>query len=140
MKDVTAAIIIENKKVLVAQRADHGKMALKWELPGGKIEPGETPQQCLKREIKEELDIEVEVLGLFGESMYCYDFGDIRLLAYFCRRLGGNITLMCIKILSGYHQNVWGSLTLHRLIFRLLKNSKLIYKLISLNMIQYKCF
>lgn len=93
MKDVTAAIIIENKKLLIAQRADHGRMALKWELPGGKTEPGETPEQCLRREIKEELDIDVEVLDLFGESRHSYDFGDIRLLAYFCRRLGGNISL-----------------------------------------------
>jgi 8-oxo-dGTP diphosphatase len=110
MKDVTAAIIIENKKVLVAQRADHGKMALKWELPGGKIEPGETPQQCLKREIKEELDIEVEVLGLFGESMYCYDFGDIRLLAYFCRRLGGNISLNVHKNIKWVSSECLGEL------------------------------
>lgn len=93
MKDVTAAIIIENRKVLIAQRADSGRMALKWELPGGKIEPGETPEQCLKREIREELDIDIDVLEFFGESKYSYDFGEIRLLSYFCRRLGGNISL-----------------------------------------------
>ncbi len=93
MKDVTAALIIENRQVLIAQRAGHGEAALKWELPGGKIEPGETPELCLKREIKEELNIDVEVLDFFGENRYRYAFGEIRLLAYFCRRLGGNIKL-----------------------------------------------
>jgi 8-oxo-dGTP diphosphatase len=93
MRDVTAAVILENGRVLVAQRAPSEKMAGKWEFPGGKIEPGETPQQCLKREIREELDMEIDVLEFFGESIYRYDFGDIRLLAYFCRRTGGNFTL-----------------------------------------------
>lgn len=56
MKEVTAAIILKDNKVLIAQRAPGDKLAGKWEFPGGKIEPGETSQECLKREIREEPD------------------------------------------------------------------------------------
>ena len=93
MKDVTAAIILKENKVLIAQRAPNEKMAGKWEFPGGKIEPGETPRQCLSREIKEELEVGVKVLDFFGESIYRYDHGEIRLLAYFCRWISGDFTL-----------------------------------------------
>lgn len=93
MKDVTAAVILHSNKVLIAQRAPFEKMAGKWEFPGGKIEPEETPQQCLKREILEELEVEIDVMDFFGESVYKYDHGEIRLLAYFCRWTGGNFIL-----------------------------------------------
>lgn len=93
MKDVTAAIIIKDNKVLIAQRAPDEKMAGKWEFPGGKIEPGETPQQCLRREIIEELEVEIEVNDFFGESIYRYEHGEIRLLAYFCQWVSGSFRL-----------------------------------------------
>ncbi len=89
MKDVTAAIIIKDSKVLIAQRAPFDRMAGRWEFPGGKIEPGETPQQCLRREIMEELEVQVEVLDFFGESIFRYEHGTIRLLAYWCRWTSG---------------------------------------------------
>jgi 8-oxo-dGTP diphosphatase len=100
MKDVTAAIILKENKVLIAQRAQNEMMAGMWEFPGGKIEPGETPQQCLSREINEELEVRVEVLDFFGESIYRYEHGEIRLLAYYCRWISGEFTLhvhSCIK-------------------------------------------
>ena len=93
MKDVTAAIILKDNKVLIAQRAPEERLAGKWEFPGGKMEPGETPQQCLSREINEELEVTVEVLDFFGESIYRYEHGEIRLLAYFCRWIEGNFIL-----------------------------------------------
>jgi 8-oxo-dGTP diphosphatase len=93
MKDVTAAIILKENKVLIAQRAPDEKMAGRWEFPGGKIEQGETPEQCLSREIIEELEVGVEVLDFFGESIYRYEHGEIRLLAYFCRWISGDFTL-----------------------------------------------
>lgn len=85
--------MIKDNKVLIAQRATFEKMAGKWEFPGGKIEPGETPQQCLKREMREELEVEIDVLDFFGESIYRYDHGEIRLLAYYCRWSGGSFSL-----------------------------------------------
>jgi len=93
MKLVTAAIIINNGKVLIAQRAENQQLAGKWEFPGGKVEPGETPEECLKREIKEELGINIEVNDFFGESTYHYDTGTIKLLAYKSQWIDGECKL-----------------------------------------------
>jgi 8-oxo-dGTP diphosphatase len=79
---VTAAIITVDKKVLIAQRKSTGNLPNKWEFPGGKVEAGETPESCLKREIMEEFGIEVSVGQFLDESTYAYDFGLIRLLAF----------------------------------------------------------
>ncbi|MGB9792769.1 MAG: (deoxy)nucleoside triphosphate pyrophosphohydrolase [Thermacetogeniaceae bacterium] len=83
---VTAAVIRDGKKVLIAQRQS-GHLAGKWEFPGGKLEPGESPEECLAREIKEELGIEVQVEGIFEVVYYEYEFGPILLLAYNCKIL-----------------------------------------------------
>jgi len=93
MKEVTAAIILKENKVLIAQRAPGENLAGKWEFPGGKLEPGETPKECLKREIREELDIEIEVLDFFDESIYAYNSGTIKLMAFWCQWISGDFTL-----------------------------------------------
>lgn len=93
MKEVTAAIIVKDNQVLIAQRAPGENLAGKWEFPGGKIELGETPQECLKREIKEELDVDVVVLDFFAESIYVYHSGTIRLMAYWCKWISGEFEL-----------------------------------------------
>ena len=82
MKDVTAAIIVKDGKVLIAKRKPTDKLPDKWEFPGGKIEPDETPRDCLAREMKEEFGITVSVGEFLGESVYHYEHGAIRLLAY----------------------------------------------------------
>ena len=68
---VVAAIIIDNKKVFATQRG-YGEFKDGWEFPGGKIEPGESPEDAIVREIKEELDAEVEVIELFDTVEYDY--------------------------------------------------------------------
>ena len=93
MLQVTAAIIIRNNKILITQRAPGQNLAGKWEFPGGKIELGEAPQQCLKREIQEELDIEIEVSDFFAESIYTYQSGTIKLMAFWCRWFSGDFNL-----------------------------------------------
>jgi len=79
---VTAAILVHNDRILIAQRLDPDNLAGKWEFPGGKIEHNETPQQCLIREMKEEFDIDVAIGEFFDESVYQYESGKIQLLAY----------------------------------------------------------
>lgn len=105
MKEVTAAIILKNDQVLIAQRADDDKLAGKWEFPGGKIELGESPQECLKREIKEELDVDIEVLNYFGESIYTYQSGTIKLMAYWCKWLSGEFTLKVHRQIAWINQS-----------------------------------
>lgn len=83
MKIVTAGIIYHQNKILIAQRSRNKKPALLWEFPGGKLEDGETLEQCLKREIKEEFDLDINVKNFFMTSDYEYDFGSIRLQAFF---------------------------------------------------------
>ena len=69
--NVVAAIIKENDKIFATQRG-YGEFAGGWEFPGGKIEEGETPQQALVREIKEELDIKISVGELLDIVEYDY--------------------------------------------------------------------
>ena len=70
MREVTAAIIRRNGKILICRRAE-GSCAHLWEFPGGKTEPGETPFECLTRELREELNIEIKPLREYFRSVYC---------------------------------------------------------------------
>ena len=74
---VTCAIIIRNYEVLVVQRSASMRLPLKWEFPGGKVERGETDEDCIKRELLEELNINIEVLGKMRE--FFYDYGDLQI-------------------------------------------------------------
>ncbi len=91
MIKVTAAILINNSKLLIAKRAAGQHLAYMWELPGGKVEPGETPEVCLKREMYEEFSIKVKVEDFFCRSVYNYDMKQIELLAYFVNWISGMI-------------------------------------------------
>jgi 8-oxo-dGTP diphosphatase len=93
MKKVTAAILIKDRKILIAKRKADDRQANKWEFPGGTVEQDETPEACLKREIREEFGIKVSVGRFFGESVYHYDHGSIKLLAYRTHWASGKIAL-----------------------------------------------
>jgi 8-oxo-dGTP diphosphatase len=83
MRDVTAAVIYQNGRVLVARRKAGGDLSGKWEFPGGKIEPGETPETALRRELQEELNLEEARIGPFiGSSRFQKNGASYRLLAY----------------------------------------------------------
>jgi|LSQX01.3.fsa_nt_gb 8-oxo-dGTP diphosphatase len=99
MQDVTAAIIIENNKVLLTRRAPGEKHAGWWEFPGGKIEDGETPEKCLLRELTEELGIHTSVGAKITESVYEYEAGAIRLMAYRATILSGD---PCLHVHDDY--------------------------------------
>jgi len=93
LQDVTAAVIIQNEKVLITRRAAGEKHAGWWEFPGGKIEVGETPEVCLRRELMEELGVDALIGNLLAESIFRYETGAIRLLAYRAEIITGEIRL-----------------------------------------------
>lgn len=81
--EVAAAIIIKEGKVFATQRG-YGEWQGWWEFPGGKIEPGECPQDALKREIKEELDAEIEVGDLLETVEWDYPAFHLTMHCYIC--------------------------------------------------------
>ncbi len=84
---VTAALLVHNQKILIAQRNNTGRFANKWEFPGGKIDPGETPQECLQRELEEELGLTATIGNVFSETLYCHEQGEIRQYTYWASLL-----------------------------------------------------
>ena len=90
---VVGAVIIENGKILCAQRGPSKSLPLKWEFPGGKIEAGETPQEALRREILEEMQCEVEIGDQVEHTVHEYDFRIVHLTTYYCKLIEGNPVL-----------------------------------------------
>jgi 8-oxo-dGTP diphosphatase len=88
---VAAALTVEQGKLLVTQRKKDSSQGLLWEFPGGKVKDGEDPREALRRELKEELDVEVEVGRLFDAVFYSYPEFPILLLVYCCRVEKGSL-------------------------------------------------
>ena len=89
---VVAAIIRDRGRIFATQRG-YGPYKDGWEFPGGKIEPGETPEEALKREIREELDTEIEVGEPAGHIEYDYPEFHLSMDCFFCTLLSGSLTL-----------------------------------------------
>ncbi len=89
---VVAAIIIENGKVFATQRG-YGEFKDGWEFPGGKIEADETPEEAIVREIKEELDTEVEVVKLLDTVEYDYPNFHLSMDCFICKIKSGDLVL-----------------------------------------------
>ena len=87
--EVVAALIRRDGRILICQRPPRQSHPLKWEFVGGKIEPGETPEQALARECREELGIEVQVGGLFMEVTHDYPDKTVHLRLYESTILSG---------------------------------------------------
>ena len=92
-RQVAAAIIEKDSRILIAKRRKGDTLGGKWEFPGGKIEPGETPEECLKRELKEEFDIETEIGALFISTVFIYYLVPIELLAYKVKHISGDFKI-----------------------------------------------
>jgi 8-oxo-dGTP diphosphatase len=88
---VTAALTIEQGRLLVTQRKKDSSHGLLWEFPGGKVKEGEDPRGALRRELMEELEVEAEVGGLFDAVFYSYPEYPILLLVYRCRVEKGSL-------------------------------------------------
>ena len=86
---VTAALIRKNDKILIAQRKPNDSLGGLWELPGGKLEPGEREEDCIRREIREELDFGITVLQKLGIFQKEFSKRIIELHVFECRYAGG---------------------------------------------------
>ena len=91
--EVVAAIILKDGRVFATQRG-YGDFKDWWEFPGGKMEPGESQEQALVREIKEELDARIEVGRLIRTVEFDYPEFHLTMHCYWCSILGGKLTLM----------------------------------------------
>lgn len=90
---VACAIIEKEGTVLAAQRSATMSLPLKWEFPGGKIETGETPEECLHRELKEELGISVRIGTPYSPATHSYPDFTVTLYPFTCSLAGGQITM-----------------------------------------------
>jgi len=87
--DVTAGVIWDGDKILITKRPPGSHMEGYWEFPGGKKESGESLEQCLKRELREELGLEVKVTDRLGTICHEYDDRVVRLHSFNCYVIGG---------------------------------------------------
>lgn len=85
MIQVTCALIEDDDQILCAQRSEKMSLPLKWEFPGGKLENGETLEECLRREIKEELGLDIKILEQLPSNTHKYsDKKVIKLIPFRC--------------------------------------------------------
>ncbi|TDM04611.1 (deoxy)nucleoside triphosphate pyrophosphohydrolase [Macrococcus carouselicus] len=90
---VVGAIILKNDKILCAQRSESMSLPLLWEFPGGKIELDESPEDALVRELKEEMNCDIEVLDKVVTTVHEYDFATIELTTFYSRLISDSINL-----------------------------------------------
>ena len=91
--EVVAAVMRDGDKIFATQRG-YGDYKDKWEFPGGKIEPGETPEEAIIREIKEELDVDITVDSFLCTVEYDYPEFHLTMHCFLCSILGGTLTLI----------------------------------------------
>lgn len=87
--EVTAAVIFHDKKILICQRPANKNQGLLWEFPGGKMEPGETHEQCIIRECKEELSVILNVKSKLTDILFAYPDCTVHLHFYLCSIAAG---------------------------------------------------
>jgi len=88
---VTCAIIFEDGKVLAALRSRQMTRSWNWEFPGGKIDNGELPEQCIIREIKEELDVDINIDSALTPIVHAYPEKTIELIPFLCHIHSGHL-------------------------------------------------
>ncbi len=101
--DVTCAIIFKADKIIVTQRSELMKMPLKWEFPGGKVNAGENYVDSIKREIMEELNIEIEITAMLQPVLFNYGTFKINLIPFMANYLSGEVRLLEHKAILMLH-------------------------------------
>ena len=90
---VVGAVFHDGERFLACRKKPGKPLEGHWEFPGGKIEPGETPEQALAREIREELNLIAEVGQKVTTTTYEYDFATIELTTFYCTLVDGDLRL-----------------------------------------------
>lgn len=93
--EVAAGVIWRARRVLVCRRRDGAPHAGKWEFPGGKLESGETPAECVRRELREELGIEADPGVELWRTRYAYETGEVDLAFVAVERFAGEPRNLC---------------------------------------------
>ncbi len=93
LTEVTCALIVQQDRILVAQRSEKMPHPLKWEFPGGKLRKGETPEKCIMREIQEELGVDINVEESLPSIKHYYPEHTVRLLPFVCTIRKGEVVL-----------------------------------------------
>lgn len=88
---VAAAVVVDNGRVLLTKRAEGQHLAGLWEFPGGKLESGESPEEALVRECREECGIEIAVAEILDATFHRYPEKDVLLLFYRCSLVSGEV-------------------------------------------------
>ena len=93
MLHVTCAILEHDNKILICQRSKRMKLPLKWEFPGGKVESGESKEDCLRREIREELGLAIEIESALTSVEHHYPDFSLCLYPFACKWIGGSLAI-----------------------------------------------
>lgn len=94
---VAMGIIYQNEKILITQRRASDSLGGLWEFPGGKVEVGESPEACLHRELKEELDVSVRITDRLEPIHHTYDTCIIELIPFLCDQVKGDPKPLCAQ-------------------------------------------
>jgi len=107
MIDVCCAIIFRDNLVLAVQHGTNSHHPMKWEFPGGKIQHGETARDCIVREIREELIVEVVVLSEISSVEFDYGAKQVKLIPFVCRIISGSVILTEHANLQWFDPDHW---------------------------------
>jgi len=110
MIEVCCAIICEGSKFLAVQKGPGSSHPMKWEFPGGKIQENETPEQCIVREIKEELGIEIQILEQWNSVEFNYADKHILLIPFICLVISGQLALTEHIEIKWFEYDQWKSI------------------------------
>ena len=129
MIDVCCAIIVEGSKILSVQRGPETNHPWQWEFPGGKKMPEESAEQCIVREIEEELKIHIEIRDKLESIDFDYGRNQIHLIPFVCRVVSGELVLTEHVAVQWFDLNDWQLFSWseadHQLILQNLKSMKL---------------